>query len=138
MHPDLQEKYGKKLRILVAPLDWGLGHVTRCIPIIKELLQNNCDIWLAGNETQHSLLNAEFPQLPFLTLPGYRVKYSKIRAGWRWKMLLQFPKIFSAARNENKWLKKMIAEQQFDAVISDSRVGMWSDSIPSVFITHQL
>jgi len=138
MHYDLQEKYGKKLRILVAPLDWGLGHVTRCIPIIKELLQNNCDVWLAGNETQQSLLKAEFPHLPFLTLPGYRVKYSKIRAGWRWKMLLQLPKIFSAARNENEWLKKMIMEHQFDAIISDSRVGLWSDSIPSVFITHQL
>jgi UDP-N-acetylglucosamine transferase subunit ALG13 len=138
MHQTQPEKYGKNLRILVAPLDWGLGHVTRCIPIIKELLQNNCDIWLAGNETQRSLLKTEFPDLPFLLLPGYRIKYSKLRATWRWKMLLQLPKIFSAAGSENKWLKEMISEYRLDAVISDSRIGLWNDSIPTVFITHQL
>ncbi len=27
-------------KILVAPLNWGLGHATRCIPII-EALENN-------------------------------------------------------------------------------------------------
>ena len=26
--------------ILVAPLNWGLGHATRCIPIIKALEEN--------------------------------------------------------------------------------------------------
>ena len=138
MHQAHQEKYDKNPCILVAPLDWGLGHVTRCIPIIKELLQNNCDVCLAGNETQQSLLRAEFPHLPFLLLPGYRVRYSKIRAGLFWKMLLQLPKIFSAVRNENKWLEKMIAEHGFDGVISDNRFGLWSDFIPTVFITHQL
>src|SRR5205814_3403056 len=91
------EKLLRRFRILVAPLDWGLGHATRCIPIIKELLQNNCDVWLAGNETQRSLLQAEFADLPFLSLPGWGITYSKLRAGWQWKMLLQLPKIFSAA-----------------------------------------
>ena len=138
MHQAQPEKYGKNLRILVAPLDWGLGHATRCIPIIKELLQNNCDPWLAGDETQQSLFKSEFPDLPFLLLPGYRIKYSKIRAGLLWKMLLQLPKIFSAVRAENKWLTKVVAAHGFDAVISDNRFGLWSDAIPSVFITHQL
>jgi hypothetical protein len=27
--------------ILIAPLNWGLGHATRCIPIIRALLKNN-------------------------------------------------------------------------------------------------
>jgi uncharacterized protein (TIGR00661 family) len=133
-----KEKYGENPRILVAPLDWGLGHATRCIPIIKELLENNCDVWLAGNETQRSLLNTEFPDLPFLFLPGYRVKYSKLRRGFSWKMLLQLPKFFSAARKENKWLTTMVKEYALDAVVSDSRMGLWSESVPTVFITHQL
>ena len=59
MHQAQPEKYDKNPRILVAPLDWGLGHATRCIPIIKELLQNNCDPWLAGDETQQSAWNRE-------------------------------------------------------------------------------
>ena len=57
----------RKFRILVAPLDWGLGHATRCIPIIKELVGNDCDVWLAGEGPQEALLRSEFSHLPFYT-----------------------------------------------------------------------
>ena len=67
----------RKLRILVAPLDWGLGHATRCIPVIYELLRQDCDIWLAGEGMQETLLKQEFPGLSFLSLAGYRVKYGR-------------------------------------------------------------
>ena len=62
------EKLRRKIRILVAPLDWGLGHATRCVPIIKEFLVNDCDVWLAGKGIQEGLLRSEFPHLPFLPL----------------------------------------------------------------------
>jgi hypothetical protein len=26
-------------KVLIAPLDWGLGHATRCIPVITALLE---------------------------------------------------------------------------------------------------
>lgn len=61
---------GRQARILVAPLDWGLGHATRCIPIIRELLAQGCYVWLAGEGAQEQLLKTEFPELPFLELPG--------------------------------------------------------------------
>jgi len=41
-----------KLKILIAPLDWGLGHTTRCVSLIKALQKFNADIWIAGNEMQ--------------------------------------------------------------------------------------
>ena len=59
-----------KPRILVAPLDWGLGHATRCIPIIQALLKNGADVWLAGEGKIGYLLKTEFPGLPLLSLPG--------------------------------------------------------------------
>jgi len=128
----------RKYRILVAPLDWGLGHATRCIPIIKELLANDCEVWLAGEGMQETLLRSEFPDLAFLTLKGYRVQYSKTSYGFFWKMIQQMPQIFSAIRKEHKWLKKMAKTHDFDAVISDNRFGLYYHKIPSVFITHQL
>ena len=70
----LQEKDPRKLRILVAPLDWGLGHATRCIPVIYELIRQKAAVWLAGEGSQRVLLTQEFPDLPFLPLKGYRVK----------------------------------------------------------------
>lgn len=138
MNQPFTEKSMGKLRILVAPLDWGLGHATRCIPIIRELMAQGCDVWLAGEGAQEHLLKAEFPTLPFLNLPGYRIKYSKTKKGLIWKMIKQGPKMKRAIQYENKWLKKTIREYQFDSVISDNRFGLFHKNIPCVFITHQL
>ncbi len=35
--------------MLVAPLDWGLGHATRCIPIINELIQQGAQVIVAAS-----------------------------------------------------------------------------------------
>jgi uncharacterized protein (TIGR00661 family) len=134
----LLKKTTGKPRVLVAPLDWGLGHATRCIPIISELLKLDCDVWLAGEGAQEKLLKTEFPQLPFLELPGYRIKYSKTKQGLVWKMLRQGPKMRRAISHEHSWLKKMVKKFMFDAVISDNRFGLHHPGIPCIFMTHQL
>lgn len=128
----------RKLRILVAPLDWGLGHATRCIPVIYELLKQDCEVWLAGEGSQEALLKQEFPGLSFLPLQGYRVNYGRSAAGTIWNILIQSRKIIRAIRAENAWLKRMAEKLQFDAVISDNRYGLYHSTIPCVFITHQL
>lgn len=125
---------GKKL--LVAPLDWGLGHATRCLPVIRDLLNNHCKVWLAGEGAQENLLREEFPSLPFLPLKGYRIKYAK--TGFTGKILLQIPSILRSIKEENKWLKEQVGNHGFDAVISDNRYGLYHEKIFSVFITHQL
>ena len=125
---------GKKL--LVAPLDWGLGHATRCVPVIRDLLNNDCEVWLAGEKAQEKLLREEFPSLPFLPLKGYRIKYGK--SGLTGKILLQVPSILRSIKEENKWLKKQVSNHGFDAVISDNRYGLYNEKVFSVLITHQL
>jgi UDP-N-acetylglucosamine transferase subunit ALG13 len=132
------EKLPRKYRILVAPLDWGLGHATRCIPIIREFIANDCDVWLAGERAQETLLRSEFPDLSFLSLPGYNVNYSKNSAGLLWKLILQMPGIISSIRTEHKWLQQAVRNHQFDAVVSDNRFGLYHRLVPSIFITHQL
>ena len=125
---------GKKL--LVAPLDWGLGHATRCVPIIRDLLNNDCEVWLAGEGAQEKLLREEFPKLPFLPLKGYRINYSK--NGLAAKLILQIPSILRSVREENNWLKEQVNTHRFEAVIADNRYGLHHENIFSVFITHQL
>jgi uncharacterized protein (TIGR00661 family) len=127
-----------KLRILVAPLDWGLGHATRCIPIIHELLRQDCEVWLAAEGGQEALLKKEFPSLPLLNLRGYRVKYGRSAIGLVWNLLNQVGQVIKAIGHENKWLKKIVAEHGFDAVIADNRFGLYHQTIPCIFITHQL
>ncbi|HEV8503777.1 MAG TPA: glycosyltransferase [Chitinophagaceae bacterium] len=132
------EKLRRKIRILVAPLDWGLGHTTRCIPIVKEFLANDCDVWLAGDSIQEVLLRSEFPGLPFLSLPGYNIQYAKNPGGLLWKLILQAPRIISSLKAEHRWLRRAIENQGYDAVISDNRFGLYHSSVPCVFLTHQL
>jgi uncharacterized protein (TIGR00661 family) len=125
---------GKKL--LLAPLDWGLGHATRCVPVIRDLLNNNCEVWLACEGAQEKLLRKEFPSLSFLPLQGYRIKYSKNSITG--KILLQIPSILRSIKEENSWLKEQVSKFGFEAVISDNRYGLYHEKIFSVFITHQL
>ena len=126
----------RKFRILVAPLDWGLGHTTRCIPIIKELLSQDYEVLAAGDRQQERLLTAEFPGLRFLPLKGYGIEYSKKNLAL--KLISQIPKIIFRIRNERNWLRKAVVAEYIDAVISDNRFGLYHEKIPTVFITHQL
>ncbi len=125
-------------RIIVAPLDWGLGHATRCIPIIKTLLDAGCSVYIACNATAQQLLFHEFSNLHFLPLEGYKIRYSSSKRTFAFKILQQIPKIIFAIRRENKWLKKAVEEYQFDLIISDNRYGFFHKTTPSFFITHQL
>ncbi len=127
-----------KPRILVAPLDWGLGHISRCIPIIHELQDKGCEIWIASQADSHQILSLEFTGLHFLELKGYHVNYPRERRNFRWKILKQIPKILFTVRSEHRWLKKIIHKYEFEAVISDNRYGLYHHKIPCVFITHQL
>ena len=125
-------------RILISPLDWGLGHATRCIPIVKALVSLNCEVIIAADKLTFSLLKTEFPFLQFLVLEGYDIKYSRNKKSFPFKMLGQIPKLIGRIRRENNWLKNAIIEFKIDAVISDNRFGLYSDKIPCVYITHQL
>jgi uncharacterized protein (TIGR00661 family) len=125
-------------KILVAPLDWGLGHATRCIPLIKSLQQIGCEVIVASYGEQLILLQQEFPGINTIPLKGYNVYYSK---GKRWlplKILLQSLKFLLSIYREHKWLQKIIRDFEIDIVISDNRYGLYTKQIPCIFITHQL
>ena len=124
--------------ILVAPLDWGLGHATRCIPIISALIHQNCNVLLAGEGKIKVLLQQEFPQVSFLDLKGYQISYSKSKWTLPFTITTQIPKILAAVNYEHEWLEKTVLEHSIDAVISDNRYGLYHTQIPSVIITHQL
>ena len=126
------------LKVLVAPLDWGLGHYTRCIPLIRKLLAQQNEVTLAATEAGAALLRKEFPSLNILTIPSYGIRYPQKGTWFMWKMLLQLPDIYRAIRKENKWLNKLQQEKNFDVVISDNRMGLYHPDITCVYITHQL
>lgn len=119
-------------------LDWGLGHTTRSIPIIKHLIESGFHIVVACNSVQKALLKEELASVEFVFLEGYELIYSK--AGWktRLKIFLQIPKILIKVKQENRWLQQFIQRKRIDLIVSDNRFGIYSLKITSVFITHQL
>ena len=127
-----------KKRILVAPLNWGLGHATRCIPIINELIRQNLEPVIASDGAALELLQKEFPDLEHHTLPEYNISYAKKEAFFKWKLLLQTPKIIAAIRREKAATRNLVQSQNITGIISDNRWGVRHKNIPSVFITHQL
>ena len=124
--------------ILVAPLNWGLGHATRCIPIINALEENGFNVILASDGDALHLLQKEFPHLLALELPSYNIEYPKNGADFKWKMLKNTPSLFEAVVIEKKMVKKWVKEYRLSGIISDNRLGVLSKKVPSVFMTHQV
>jgi uncharacterized protein (TIGR00661 family) len=124
--------------ILIAPLNWGLGHATRCIPIIKALQENDFNPIIASDGIALELLRKEFPYLKTLELPSYQIEYAKNGKNFKWKLLKSLPKMMEAIWDEKNIVKKWIKKYDIDGIISDNRLGVFSEKIPSVFITHQL
>jgi len=124
--------------ILIAPLNWGLGHATRCIPIIKALQENGYTPIIASDGIALELLRKEFPYLKTLELPSYQIEYAKNGKNFKWKLLKSLPKMMEAIWEEKSIVNKWIKKYKIDGIISDNRLGVYSKKIPSVFITHQL
>ena len=128
----------RKKTILVAPLHWGLGHATRCVPIIEALLKNDFNVILASDGGALLMLRKEFPTLEALELPTYDITYPKKGSHFKWKIFLKLPHIQNTIALEKKIVQKLVSEGKVDGIISDNRFGVRSKKIPSVFITHQL
>lgn len=125
-------------KILIAPLDWGLGHTTRCIPLIHYFLQNGYQVVVAGEGASARLLAENFPSLSILPLRGYRIRYGSNKKTFAFRMLKQIPRIMTAIRSEHHWLLEYQRQHQFDLVISDNRYGLYHHEVPCVIMTHQL
>lgn len=125
-----------KPRILVAPLDWGLGHAARCVPLIEESIRQGAEPVLASAGRAYAYLKAEFPGLELIELPAYNIRYYS--GNMYWNMARQAPKLLRAAWREHRQLQRLVCQRKIDAVISDNRFGCFSSLVPCVFITHQL
>jgi len=124
-------------RVLIAPLDWGLGHATRCIPVINELQKQKFTVVLAGNGASLSLLRSEFPMLPAYSLPGYDPVYTTAHT-LIWKMASQIPKFVRAILREQAAVEQIAEEEKIDIILSDNRYGCWSTRTKNIFMTHQV
>ncbi|MDK2908962.1 MAG: hypothetical protein PWR20_529 [Bacteroidales bacterium] len=125
-------------KVLVAPLNWGMGHATRCVPIIETLEKLGADIVLAGDGPVYHYFEKRFSHLELIRLPGHVVKY---QSQGRWLMipvLKGLPGFIHSFFNEHNAIKLLITKYNLGFIISDNRYGLWHREIPSALVTHQI
>lgn len=123
---------------MVAPLNWGLGHASRCIPVIDALIKYDFQPILAGDGESLELLRKEFPELKYYKLPSTEVVYSEKGSLLKFKLLSQIPKVVNSGHHEKKKVDEIHQIESLSGIISDNRFGVRSDKIPSVYMTHQI
>lgn len=123
--------------ILIVPMDWGLGHATRCVPVIKECLASGHTVTIGGSGASGAWLQQEFPGCGYVEFPGYEISYSS-RLPMAVQMLRKVPSILRSIDAEHRFLVGWCKAHQPDLIISDNRFGIYHPQIHSVFITHQL
>ena len=65
----------QRQKILVCPLDWGIGHATRIVPIINILINKDFEVVIASDKRPLAFLKTEFPDLQFIKFEGYNITY---------------------------------------------------------------
>ncbi len=124
-------------RILISPLDWGLGHASRIIPLIDKHLELGDNVIIAGSGMSLNLLKKQYPHLQSIEIPSFKMKYSASKSQV-WAVAKAFPSLIYYSLKEHKALKRIVNEENIDFIISDNRFGLFHKTVPSAYITHQL
>ena len=125
------------MKVLVAPLDWGLGHATRCVPVIREFMNQGAEVELAVVRANAGLLRGIFPGLRQRLSPSYNVVYPKhgynmglwlVKNGAHLRAVIDF---------EHRFAEEMVERHHYDVLVSDNRFGFYSRQAKSIYMTHQ-
>ena len=125
------------MKILVAPLNWGLGHASRCVPLISQWLEEGHEVVLGGDGDSLTLLRKHFPQLRYIPLAPLRLRYSKGKQQV-WAILKHMPCLLLWAFKDHLLLRAVLRTEFFDCVVSDNRFGLYNKITECIYITHQL
>jgi UDP-N-acetylglucosamine transferase subunit ALG13 len=125
----------KKLNIVICPLEWGLGHAARMIPIAKRLNEMNHNVLVAAGEEHLNLFREELPGLTLIPFPGFSPGYSQYLPQYL-TLLFQAPLLIFHIMREHYRLKSLINEYSIDIVISDNRFGLWNKNVRTAYVTH--
>ncbi len=131
------------MKVLIAPLNWGLGHATRCAALVYRHMQQGDEVVLGGDGESLMWLKREFPNLRTVVLAPLHLRYSKGNSQV-WAMVRALPRLVVFSMLDHRLLNYWMREERektgkgFDMVVSDNRFGLWNAGVKSVYMTHQL
>jgi len=130
--------HSHRKKVFISPLNWGLGHATRLLPLIKYLLDKNYVVYIGAAGRSKEVLQQEVKECIFVEFPGYPIKYPQTRFFVTRFMLIIFPKMLQAMKNEQNKLRILHQQYDFDLIISDNRFCLALKGVKSILISHQL
>jgi len=123
-------------KVLVAVLNWGIGHASRCVPLINELQKAGKEVVVFSDGIALEFLIQQFPGIEYSRIPSYNIRYTgKVLL---FEMFFQLPNIAWSAFKEKQMLRKWLKKNPCELLFSDNRLGCFSKSVPSYYISHQL
>jgi hypothetical protein len=124
-------------RVLLSSLNWGYGHLSRCISIVSILLQNKNTVFFAGREADFNILRQYFSEeITYIKNEPYPFTFRGSRFKKRDLVKSLIP-LLKCYKREVKSVPLLVDEFNIDLVLSDHRYGFRSKKCPSIFITHQ-
>ncbi len=125
--------------ILISPLNWGMGHVARCIPLIDMFLKQNNTVFIACSKDQKEIFEFYFNQLEvtYINHNGYPFKFRGKGRFWL-DMIASFRRLSKRKSIELNEVESLVSQNNIDFVISDHRYGFFTKKCTSIFMTHQL
>lgn len=127
----------KNQRIIISPLNWGMGHLSRCIPLIEQLLQQENTCFLAADQQHLSIALQYFgKRIEYVQLDPYPFKFS-VKGFSSSSVFRESIPLWRNYFQENKALDFLVKEHKISLVISDHRYGFYSSKCTSIFMTHQ-
>lgn len=126
------------MKVLVAPLDWGLGHATRCVPIIRSFLDIGAEVSLGVCGNISSFYKDVFPELKQFRIPSYRIVYPKHGYQMPAWILTELPRILKVVAVEHAVAESLVRRENIDLIVSDNRFGFYSETAKSIYMTHQM
>ena len=125
------------MRVLVAPLDWGLGHATRCVPVVREFLNQGAEVELAVVRSNAGLLRGIFPELRQRLVPSYNIVYPKHGYNMGLWLVKNGAHLRTVMNYEHCIAEEMVMRFHYDVLVSDNRFGFYSRKAKSIYMTHQ-
>lgn len=131
----LHHNLNLRKNILISPLEWGLGHAARMIPVAKRLSELNNNVIIAAGESHLALFRKELPGLQYINFKGFSPQYSRWLPQYL-SMLIKTPVLVFYIISDHYRLKRIIKQHNIDIVISDNRFGLWNRKVKCIYITH--
>ena len=129
---------GVPKRVMVCPLDWGLGHASRMIPVIDRYRKAGYRVFIGGSGKSGMLLKNTFPALTYIHLPSPEIRYASNGIWLIPALIFQIPALLISVFREHNQIKEIIKDYEIDIVVSDNRYGLFSKKAYCILVTHQV